>query len=83
MIALGMIIILLIFAWLITLGISLAVIIDDDIDRFDEIFNPVIMYDNSNFNIFGVIAITIIGYIVLCPMAIIYWFYKLCTVGRR
>ena len=36
-----------------------------------------------NINIFGCIVLTIILNL-LCPIvSIFYWFYKLCTVGRR
>lgn len=83
MFALGIIVILLIFTWLVSTGISFAAILEYDIDELENIFNPIAMYDNSDLNIFGVIALTIIGYIVLLPMAVIFWFYKLCTVGRR
>ena len=46
--------------------------------------NPIFLYDyHSNLNWFGVILLTLF-YNLLCPVAtIIYWFYKLCTVGRK
>ena len=83
MFVLGIMAIFLIFAWLTSTGICLAMIIECDIDELEDAFNPIAMYDNSNLNVFGVIALTIIGYILCLPMAAVYWFYKLCTVGRR
>lgn len=83
MLALGIITILLIFSWLFSTGIGIAMIVDCDIDELEDAFNPIVMYDSSELNIFGVIALTILGYITLLPMAIMFWFYKLCTIGRR
>ena len=38
---------------------------------------------HSSVNWFGAIMLSLI-YTALCPLAAIcYWFYKLCTVGRR
>lgn len=45
--------------------------------------NPIYIYRNTNCNILGVILLTILINL-LCPiLSIIYWFYKLCTVGRK
>jgi hypothetical protein len=51
--------------------------------RIESVLNPVIIYKEYNVNIFGCIMLTIGGHL-LCPwIAPFYWFYKLCTVGRR
>lgn len=50
---------------------------------FEEIFNPVVKYKRDNLNIFGVIILTAILNIIFMPMAIVFWFYKLCTIKRR
>jgi hypothetical protein len=48
-----------------------------------EFVNPVWWYRNYPVNLFGA-AMCALGFTILCPvMAICYWFYKLCTVGRR
>ena len=49
-----------------------------------EYLNPLFLYDyHSNLNWFGVICLTLF-YNLLCPLiTIIYWFCKLCTVGRK
>ena len=49
-----------------------------------EYLNPLFLYDyHYNLNWFGVICLTLL-YNLICPLiTIIYWFYKLCTIGRR
>lgn len=48
-----------------------------------EFVNPVWWYRNYPVNPFGA-AMCAIGFTILCPVvAIGYWFYKLCTAGRR
>ena len=48
-----------------------------------EFVNPVHIYKYNKVNWFGVIIVALI-YNALCPIgAVIYWFYKLCTVGRK
>jgi hypothetical protein len=45
--------------------------------------NPVEFYKNIKVNLFGAFFVTFIFNALLAPYAIIYWIYKLCTVGRR
>ena len=48
-----------------------------------EFVNPVWWYRNYPVNPFGAIM-GALGFTILCPIfALGYWFYKLCTVGRR
>ena len=49
-----------------------------------DYLNPLFLYDHHNkLNWFGVICLTLL-YNLLCPLiTIAYWFYKLCTVGRK
>lgn len=48
-----------------------------------EFVNPVWWYRNYPVNPFGA-AMCALGFTIICPvMTICYWFYKLCTVGRR
>ena len=48
-----------------------------------ENLNPAYVYKHRKVNWFGAICICIFGGL-LCPMgAIGFWFYKLCTVGRK
>lgn len=48
-----------------------------------EFVNPLEIYERTNVNWFGAILLAMI-YGVMCPIAtLIYWLYKLCTVGRK
>lgn len=49
-----------------------------------ELCNPYWSYKyHYSVNWFGAIIISLI-YTIFCPIgALIYWFYKLCTIGRR
>ena len=45
--------------------------------------NPVEVYRHFKVNWFGVIWVTV-GFNLICPIvSLCYWFYKLCTVGRK
>ena len=47
-----------------------------------EFVNPIHIHKYNHVNWFGALVVAII-YNALCPIgAVIYWFYKLCTVGR-
>ena len=50
---------------------------------WNDIFNPKAIYKNMKVNWFGAYLLAIVAFICMTPAAIIYWFYKLCTVGRR
>ena len=45
--------------------------------------NPLWIYDHAKTNWFGTICLAILANVAFGPSAIIYWFYKLCTVGRE
>lgn len=45
--------------------------------------NPKVIYDNLKVNWFGAILLTTIANVLLPAVAIPYWIYKLCTVGRK
>lgn len=48
-----------------------------------QFVNPIWIYRHHGVNVFGVIILTIL-FNLICPIgSICYWFYKLCTVGRR
>jgi hypothetical protein len=44
---------------------------------------PNIIYHNTKLNYFGVGVVCLALNLFYLPMALCYWFYKLCTVGRR
>ena len=45
--------------------------------------NPKWIYRNTKTNWFGTICLAILTNIAFGPTALCYWFYKLCTVGRK
>ena len=45
--------------------------------------NPMVIYKNIKVNWFGAWALTILANVLLPLVAIPYWIYKLCTVGRQ
>ena len=45
--------------------------------------SPVQFYHNVKVNLFGAFFVTLILNILFAPYAIVYWIYKLCTVGRK
>ena len=48
-----------------------------------EFVNPFFVYKHNRVNWFGAIVVSI-TYGLICPVATAgYWFYKLCTVGRK
>lgn len=48
-----------------------------------EFVNPKHIYKYNKVNWFGAIVVATI-YGAICPIAtLIYWFYKLCTIGRK
>lgn len=54
-------------------------------DKFDDLsyVNPIKIYKTYRVNYFGAALICII-YNLLCPIGSIgYWFYKICTIGRK
>lgn len=53
------------------------------IENMETGFNPIRVYKENNVNWFGCIMLVLLAHILFLPIAIIYWFYKLCTCGRR
>lgn len=45
--------------------------------------NPLFIYRKIRVNWFGATLLALIGNIAIPGIAVIYWIYKLCTVGRR
>lgn len=83
MIILQIIAILIIALWIASTGPLIGYSLDYGCEALEDIFDPVVRYDSEEFNLFGVIVTTIVCNTIFLPMAIVFWFYKLCTVGRR
>jgi hypothetical protein len=48
-----------------------------------EFVNPIFLYMKLKINWFGAFFLAIIFNLLTLPFAIIYWIYKICTVGRK
>ena len=46
-------------------------------------FNPFVIYKKRKVNWFGALLIAIIFNIMFPFVALLYWIYKICTVGRK
>lgn len=69
--------------WVATIGPCLAHALEYGFENFEATFNPKVKYEEGNLNWFGTIVVTVVVTIILMPMAIVFWIYKLFTVGRR
>ena len=70
-------------AWSVVGGLILGLC--GTLDKFSDFsfINPIKIYKTYKVNYFGAAIICIIHNL-LCPIASIgYWFYKLCTFGRK
>jgi hypothetical protein len=56
---------------------------DLSIEHMEAAFNPIQVYKESKLNWFGCIMLVLLAHILFLPISLIYWFYKLCTCGRR
>lgn len=66
------------------LGIIIACIISDSrlASHGFEFVNPAWLHKRIRVNWFGAVLLAIIFNILVLPDAVLYWIYKLCTVGR-
>lgn len=70
---------------MLTIGLTIQIMWSIESKYFDgfEVCNPYWTYKRYKVNWFGACMISLL-YAALCPVtAIGYWFYKLCTIGRR
>lgn len=67
----------------VVIAMNFIVLFDTDIYQKEGMFNPIEIYEQYNANWFGCILITLLSNIILILPAIVYWFYKLCTVGAK
>ena len=53
-------------------------------DEFNPSFvNPIVIYNDIKVNWFGAWLLAIVCNVALPSVAIPYWIYKICTVGRK
>ena len=69
------------FIIVISIAIQFAMLFSDF--KLDELFNPITIYKEHKVNYFGAFLITLFSNCFLFIYAICFWFYKLCTVGRK
>ena len=74
---------ILITSILIYVFINIIFLINLSIEDMETGFNPIRVYKEYKVNWFGCIMLVLLAHILFLPIAIIYWFYKLCTCGRR
>lgn len=65
----------------ITAPVILALIAAEGCGNFSFV-NPVVIYNNIRVNWFGAWLLAVVCNICLPTVAIPYWIYKVCTVGR-
>ena len=70
----------LILAYIFLNGIFL---VNFSIENMEIGFNPIRVYKENNVNWLGCIMLVLLAHFLFLPIAIIYWIYKLCTVGRK
>ena len=71
------------FGWAIINGVALFIILLFCIEGANFSFvNPKVIYNNIKVNWFGAWILAMIANISLPVVAIPYWIYKICTVGR-
>ena len=77
-------IIILIFAWCVGFVIDFCWVSDNKYCYGLELCNPYWAYKYyKNVNWFGACVVSLAFTALRPPLAIIYWFYKLCTIGRK
>ena len=63
--------------------IIIIVAVVEGVTVVDKFLNPKTLYEKHKVNKFGCVMLTLFYHIVFCVHAIWFWFYKLCTVGRK
>lgn len=51
--------------------------------NWETLFNPNEIYKSVKVNRFGAYFLAIVAIICITPVALVFWIYKLCTVGRK
>lgn len=75
-------ILLIIYAFL-TAILAGAGIANNCIESIPNLIDPMFIYQDNKVNIFGCFMLTLVGHILFPWYAICYWFYRLCTIGRK
>lgn len=70
-------------AWIVTMTIVAAFVDYNWVCSGLHFLRPDTIYHNTKLNYFGVGVVCLALNLLFLPMAFCYWFYKLCTIGRR
>lgn len=70
-------------AWIVSMIIVAALINYTWVCQSLTFLQPNVIYHNTKLNYFGVGVVCLALNLFFLPIALCYWFYKLCTVGRR
>ena len=72
-------------AWIVAniLALFIIFIMAADDDANFSFVNPIVIYNNIKVNWFGAWLLAIVCNVALPVIAIPYWIYKICTVGRE
>lgn len=63
--------------------INMVVLFNTSIEVMETGFNPIQVYRKYKVNWFGCTLLVILAHSSFLIVAIVFWFYKLCTCGRR
>lgn len=70
--------------WIVVNILALAILAIMSVDGANFSFvNPIVIYDSIRVNWFGAWLLAIVCNVALPVIAIPYWIYKICTVGRE
>lgn len=70
-------------AWIVTNILAVFALVITSVDGANPSFvNPIVIYNNIKVNWFGAWLLAIVCNVGLPAVAIPYWIYKICTVGR-
>lgn len=69
--------------FIVAIFINIVFLIKTSVDVWEEVFNPINIYQEHEVNWFGCILLTLLHNILLFLPSFCYWFYKLCTIGRK
>lgn len=70
--------------WIVVNIIAVIILMSTLVDGTNPSFvNPIVIYNKIKVNWFGAWLLAIVCNVTLPVMAIPYWIYKICTVGRE
>ena len=72
-----------ILAFIIYLIINFIILIGIDVKTMELSYNPIQVYKIYKVNWFGCIVLVLVTHVIFIIPAIVFWFYKLGTVGRK